>query len=103
MCYDPLRVLLHADNLEAAGAHLDVLWHRAEDRGLHDALDWRQAVATIEEIADTLVCACSAEATRLREALGWIQTGDGSPPMPVDFEGGIERIRTVVHRLRVLA
>jgi hypothetical protein len=92
-----------ATNLEAAGAHLDVLWHRAEDRGLHDALDWRQAVATIEEIAESLARSDPESAVLLTDALRWIQTGDGSPPMPADFEGGIERIRTVVHRLRALA
>jgi hypothetical protein len=93
---------LAAADLESASAHLEVLWRRAEDRGLHDALDWRQALATIEEIAERLVPTDPEGAAQLREALGWVQTGDGSPPLPADFESGIGRIRAVVGRLRVL-
>jgi hypothetical protein len=86
--------------LEVASARLGVLWRRAEDRGLHDALDWRQALAAIEEIAESLARSDPEGAAQLREALGWVQTGDGSPPMPVDFETGVERIREVIGRLR---
>jgi hypothetical protein len=91
-----------ADHLEAASSHLTVLWEQAEDRAFYDALDWRQVLATIEEAAAAVAQLDPDIAAQLREAVGWLQTGDGSPPLPEDFAAGFERIREAVRRLRAI-
>jgi hypothetical protein len=76
---------------------------QAQDRGLYDAGDWRQALATVDELAASAARVDPEIASQLREALGWLATGDGSPPLSEDFAGGMQRVREVIDALRALA
>jgi hypothetical protein len=92
-----------ADNLETARAPFETLWRQVQGRGLYDMGDWRQALATIEELAAVAARVDSEIASQLCEALGWFAAGDdGSPPLPEDFAGGMQRICEVADALRAL-
>lgn len=99
----PVTAEIHglADDLEATSAHLGSLWRQAEDRGLHDAVDWHRALAAIEETAAAVAQFDPDIAAQIDEALGWLRTGDGSPSLPEDFYAGLDRVREAVYRLRV--
>jgi hypothetical protein len=71
-------------------------------RGLYNTGDWRQALATVEELTAAAARVEPDVASQLREALGWLATGDGSPPLPEDFAGGMRRVREVIDALRAL-
>jgi hypothetical protein len=72
-----------ADNLETTRAHLETLWRQVQGHGLYDAGDWRQALATIEELVAAAARVDPEIVSQLREILGWFAAGDdGSPPLP---------------------
>lgn len=90
-----------AERLEAVCAELEAVTAQAEQVGLFDATQWRTAVEQVEQAAEQ---APDPEvASLLREAAGWIQTGDGTRPLPADFAGGLERIHDAIAMLRARA
>jgi hypothetical protein len=83
-------------------AHLMALWEQVEDRGLYDVPDWRQALATIDEVAHAVAQFDSESAAELREVIGSLETEDGLGSLPPDIAVAVERLRAVISRLRAL-
>ncbi|MGH8933821.1 MAG: hypothetical protein ACRDZO_25090 [Egibacteraceae bacterium] len=98
-----------AGRLDAAGGR----WEDGEDAQATLA-GFLRALADLIEIRAALQAAAQAHAYEMAEsveelagevtaALGWIQTGQRMPAMPVDMDTGVARLRDVVHRLNALA
>lgn len=87
------------DRLDAARARMVALASRSEQSGLTDATGWRAAVEQVEQVAGQ----AGEVAQLLHEALGWLETGDGTRPLPADFAGGLERIHDAIAMLRARA
>lgn len=98
-----------AQRLDVAGRD----WEEGEDtqatlaaflRALADLIEIRAALQAAAQ-AHTYEMAESVEelAGEVTAALGWVQTGQRTPAMPVDMDTGVARLREVVDRLNVLA
>ncbi len=98
-----------AQRLDLAGRD----WEEGEDtqatlvaflRALADLIEVRAALQAAAR-AHTYEMAEAVEelAGEVTAALGWVQTGQRTPAMPVDMDTGVARLRDVVHRLNVLA
>jgi hypothetical protein len=91
-----------ADALTLAERRLQNLYRSVEQRQLYDASAWR---ACLDGITATMpdVEAIDPDLTgQLQDALGWLQTGDGGPPLPSDFVEGSLRLATVIGALTAL-
>jgi hypothetical protein len=93
--------------LEDAYTRLKAIHERRERTGLYDAPGWRTAVDTVEGmVAQARRLSGVPETVRaevadmLGDAVGWLETGDGSPAMAADFAGGLDRLHEAIRMLR---